>query len=718
MKYLNYIILSLILFQLNLGYGQVLSTHPRLFLDSDVVSKLKSRKNANTDEWKKEKERLDAYYNWSGQDIINDYIGQYEYIMTYALGYYASDNQAYMDKAIDILMAFYNATTDASIEFDSGYRSRSYLFYMALGYDWCYNNMTSAQREQIRDRIITWADWVKANGYARWGSQYFEPGNNYSAGHLVGITSAGYAIYSENEKKGNEYRTYSLNTISDILPFINTRLRGGDANEGWSYGSGYAMNLFYTFAIIKTASMDHKDYFLDTTWDEEVIQFLIYATLPDRKYLLPNGDWARESTGLIWDQHRTVSDLISTYSDKKTARQIACYWGRETYPSSDFHNFYVWRPFLFYNNEEQILDYKTVAPFNHKYWTFTDSSGTGQFLQRTDWSSSATWVSFRAGGMFGDHAHNGNGHVEIWENGWLVIDDNILSSSGTLIPDYAHNMVQIQPMSETWNLPKNPYHLAEHAIIPRREFTTKYSYIWENSTNVYEKQADNTAVKAERQFFYLPTEKIVITFDIVETVNASYYKKNRWHFYGTPSLNGNIISYSNGVSKIYCHPIFPLNPKITINNNTVDIEYGTAEKKNYYITVLYTNSNNSSYYKVRGISRDAGNVQDSDLFGAYIPIGTLSNSVVFVSDSPAYSYDHLAYSVPDNKYSNNYIVGLQPSTIYYVNIQSGSGTMSVDVNLIETNGSTPNNTTENGVLFFTNTGEASPQKPIDIRLMK
>lgn len=716
MRYLKYLLLLSVLVQFS--FAQVVSTHPRVMLNSEIIGKLKNRRASNSAEWQRLKQRLDAYYSWTGEQIISDYIGQYEYIMTYALGYYASDNQAYINKAVDILMAFYNATNDASIQFDSGYRSRSYLFSLALGYDWCYNFMSESQRQQIRDRIIVWADWVKANGYAVWGTQYFEPGNNYSAGHLAGINCAGYAIHSENSAKGNAYLTHSTNTISQILPFINSRLQGGDANEGWSYGSGYAMSLFYAFAATKTASTDQRDYFLETTWDEQIIEFLIYATLPDRDHLLPNGDWARESTGLIWDQHRTVADQISSYSDKQTARQIACYWGKETYPTSDFHNFYVWRPFLFYNNEETVTDYKTISPFSNRNWVFTDSSGTGQFVQRTDWSTNATWVSFRAGGMYGDHAHNGNGHAEIWENGWLVIDENILSRSGTLIPDHAHNRVQIQPMSETWNLPRNPYNRAEHAQIPRREFTSAYSYIWENSTNVYQLQKDNTATKTERQFFWLPDSKIMVTFDIAATTSSSYYKRNRWHFFDTPQRNGNILSYSNGSSKVFCHPVYPLNPTITINSVTADIEYATAMQKNYFVTALYTTSSSASALSVQGISRDAGNVQQSDVYGAAVTRGTTTYSVVFAGDDAGYNYDHIGYSMEISSSSSHYLTGLDPSASYYVTLSSVGNTLTVDVSKDQSVNAIPLSASENGVLHFSYSLEPGPQAPQGIKITR
>jgi len=723
MRYLKYILVLLICVQFNKSIGQVITTHPRLFLDSLVINDLQTRRVANTTEWQRLKQRLDAYYTWTGAQIISNYIGQYEYIMTYALGYYATTDINYMNKAVDILMAFYNATTDATIQFDSGYNSRSYLFSMALGYDWCYNYMTSTQRTQIRNRIIVWTDWVIANGYAVWNSLYFEPGNNYSAGHLAGITSSAYAIYSENNVKGEEYRSHSHNTIADILPFMNSRLSGGDANEGWSYGSGYAMSVFYAYGIIKTASSDHYDYFQQTSWDNDVINFLIYATLPDRDHILPNGDWARESTGLIWDQHRTVADLISTFCDSQTQRGLACYWGIETYSSSSFHNFYVWRPFIFFNNEEQVIDYKTIFPFNTKYWVFTDSSGTGQFVQRTNWNNNAQWVSFRSGGMYGDHAHNGNGHFEIWENGWLIIDENITSSSGILIPDYAHNRVQLEPMSETWNLPSNPYNIAEHAEIPRREFTSYYSYIYENSLNVYQRQSNNTATKTERQFFYLPKQKSVFTYDIAATTSSSYYKKYRLHFPSAPTQNGNMLTYSNGISQVYGHTTYPINPSITIYNNTnnnysVDIEYPSSEVKNYYFNMFYTRNSGSSAYTVNGISRDNSNVQISYLYGASVEISDTSYCVVFTSDNTSFTYDHLAYSVPLNNNIYIYCAGLQLSTTYYLKTTISSGNLNIDINRVNTGGTTSINTSSNGVLKTIYYGNPPPSRPKNVRIRK
>ena len=714
MKRLKYIFIITIVFVL-FARGQVVNGHPRLILTDQIIQKLKQRRADNTAEWQRLKARMDAYYNLSGEEIISDYLGQYEYIMTYALGYYATDRTDYMDKAVDILMAFYNHTSDNSIEYDSGYHSRDHLFALAIGYDWCYNALSSNQRNAILQRLITWTDWIIDNGYAVWGSEYFVPGNNYAIGHLLGITAAGYAIYDENSTKANEYINHSNGTVSDVLPFLNSRLQGGDANEGWSYGSGYAMNLFQAFAIIKSASTSHTDYFQQTTWDDQVIYFLTYATLPDREHLLPNGDWARESTGLIWDQHRTVSDIISSFSDNEKSRQIACYWGPETFPTQDGHNFYVWRLFLYFNHEETPLDYKTTTPFSNQLWTFTDSSGTGQFVQRTDWSESAQWVSFRAGGMYGDHAHNGQGHFEIWQNGWLVIDENIKSHSGTLIPDSAHNRVQIDPVSYHWHIPRLGYTNAEHSRIPRREFTDTYSYIWENSTNIYKYQSDNTVTNTEREFLYLPNERMVWTFDNVSTESAGDQKLYRLHFFERPTLQNNILSYSNGTTKVFAHTVFPSDARISVHGNRIDVEYANRQTRNLFLHVLYTRSNNSGNFSVQEISPEKGNVTSAALYGGSVQMQNKTVVVAFLDPNAGNASD-IEFSYSGTGLIDQYVLGLDRSTEYYVTISYQNSQTNVTISKSFRSGAQKITSSGNGVLKVTHTNGNVLMAPQKLRI--
>ena len=79
--------------------ADVIQTHPRIFLTPDIITQLQNKKNDNTLEWQRVEDRLNAISNYTGAQLIADYIEEYEYLMTAALGYYATGNQTYMDKA-------------------------------------------------------------------------------------------------------------------------------------------------------------------------------------------------------------------------------------------------------------------------------------------------------------------------------------------------------------------------------------------------------------------------------------------------------------------------------------------------------------------------------------------------------------------------------------------------------------------------------------------
>lgn len=687
------------------SFAAVRNLHPRVLMTQDIINNLKSRRAANTAEWQRIDERCNAYWNWTGEEIINDYITQYEYIRTYALGFYATDSMDYMTRAVDILMAFCRLTTVSDIEFDSYYRSRSYLPAMAHGYDLCYNYMTSAQRDTIRTRIIAWADGVKSGGYARFGSLYYEPGNNYAAGHCYGVGTAGYAIVSENTTKGNEYISWADSTIDDMIGFWNTRLKGGDANEGWSYGSGYGMNTFLYVATKTTADSPSVNKFSSTTYDEDAVDFLIYATLPDNEHILPNGDWARESTGLLWSQHRTVADIVSTFSDNTKSKQLARYWGPIASPTSEEHNFYVWRPFLLYNYEGTSLDYTTTTPFSDTLYTFTDSSGTGQFIQRTGWTTSDTWVSFRAGGMYGDHAHNGNGHFEIWKNGWLIIDDNIKSSDGLGIPDYAHNCIQFPTVSDSWNLPGGDYANAVHAAIPYRDFTSNYSYIWENSDDIYAGQADNTSTKAERRFLYIPEADLIWTFDIANTTTSTTDVQYRVNYNGAITASGGDWYYSNGTSRINTHCAYPTSG-ITgtiangaysgATNTRLDLQYDTASSSKYFVVAHYINS---AFLTEQDI-----NIADG--YGSAIVKADTTYLAMFTDGLSG----DINFTANDNVKTKYYIDGITPSTTYYVTNTDNGTTRTINISTSSSGSDFSATSSSQGLLYFTSNGQSQPIK--------
>lgn len=677
-------------------------SHPRIWLTEEKIAQLKANRTANTAEWQRLDARCQAYWSWTGAEIIADYIAQYDYMLHYAMGHYAGAGAGYMSRAVDILVAFVNGTdATTTIAYDSDYRSRSYLVSMAAAYDLCYDSLTTGQRTLVADRIKAWATHVAANGYARYGSLYYEPGNNYAAGHMNGMLFSALALWESDSATVATHRTTALAALADMEDFMTTRLNSGDANEGWSYGAGTTQNWFYAMGGLKTAEM--TDYFSGFEFEENIMKVMYYFVTPDKDFILANGDWARESTGLIYSNHRSVVDMISTYSDDETTQRLAMEWAEDKYPVADVHNFYVWNPFLFHNMDLDAIDYTVTQPYQDTLYYFTDSSSTGQFVARTGWGSTDTWVNFRAGGMYGDHAHNGNGHFEISKNGRLVIDDNVWDYDGTQIGDYSHNCVQFPTVSDTWNLPSLDYYMAEHAAIPYRDFTANYYYIWENSTNVYAYQGDNTSTKAERRFLYIPEADIVWTFDIANTTSSTTDVEYREHYNSAVTASGGDWYYSNGTSRINTHCAYP-------SAHSGSITSGASGRTNNQLNITQTSASTDHYFVVANYINSAFLTQQdiaiTDGYGSAIVKADTTYLAMFTDGLTG----NIQFTHDDNVKTKYFIDGINPGTTYYVTNTDNGSTRTITVST-SAGGDFEAASSSQAMLYFTSDGESSP--PVD-----
>lgn len=693
---------------------RVVPTHPRIFITDEVISNLQNRRQQNTLEWQQLQGRITTATSYQSHVLAasNFYEGQH-YIFALAMSYYATGNTAHRDTAVAIFRKYFERrTTDNSMRRDVGYDSRSVMVEMAVAYDWLYNYMPNDFRIAVRTRLVKWADSILYNPitYGRFGSIYFDEGNNYCIGHLAGITSVAYAIYSEDTVNGNRLLTICENNLPLFMNYSNTRLKGGDANEGWSYGAGYAYSFFRTLAIIKSASYYHTDKFAETTYDEDAINFLIHATLPEKKAMLAEGDWARESSGKLWDYHRFVADIVSSYSNDETTRRLARFWSNENIPITSFAvTAYRWSPFLFSNQDIQGLDYHQDAAFNEKH-IYTDTSGTGQFIRRTDWSPNAQWVSYRAGARWGDHAHDGPGHFSIYEKGWLIIDNNIKSRSGIEGSDSMHNCIHFEGMNADEHYPYNGYADAEHAGNIRREFTNNYSYIWSDHTPIYTARFwYNTVIKSQRQFLYIPRMKSIFTYDIAENTQG----RKKWYginFNDTNSvINNRLYSYANNGIKALVQTAYPIETSVEKKGRLLRVKNTQQQNKDYFVHVAYTQPDTAQPKTITSLCRESGLVLISDLYGAFVQRSDTSCAVLFASDNSAYRFDTLKYLLPTTATVQHYIAGLEIASSYYITcIRTPNNLTEITVTTNARPNSTLFQSSHAGILHFTITPGVIP----------
>lgn len=685
---------------------QVKTSHPRILLDSVIIQKLQSRATNNTIEWQQLVTRISAVSGYNAQFIMNNVYEGQQYAFMYALSFYASGNTAHRDSSVSIFKEYFNNyTKDSSMFFDSGYESRSTMVEISMLYDWLYNYLPPTFRNTVRTRLIHWANWIltKPNIYGIWTGPYYYEGNNYTMGHFLGITSVGFAIHSEDQINGNKFISKADSIRPFLMAYTNTRLKNGDANEGWGYGAGYAVNYFKALAMFKTGTNNTLNHFTNTTYDEDVAKFLPFASLPNLAHMLPEGDWARESTGELWEYHRLAADLVSSYSDNSQAQQVAVFWANETVPFNKFAvTAYRWFPFLFSNKEITPVDYRTQTFYQNNY-IYTDTSGTDQFIRRTGWNTNSQWVSYRAGGRYGDHAHNGSGHFSVYDNGWLLIDNNIRTSSGIEGSDSMHNCFHIQKMNNIEMYPFNEP--IEHSTAIRRDLTQEYSYLWTNSTPIYQarSQVFNCVNKNQRQFFYVPELQKIALFDIVKTSN-NYKKWFGLNYNGVPTISNDssFSYYSNAQKTAYVHTCYPPTKSVSTYSNSVRVGNKPTQQNNYFMHLVNVLPNASPALNIISVNRDNGRVLQSDFYGSYHQDNVKNYCILFAGDDPGYNYDSLIYEVPSStKVLHSYIAGLTPSSIFYTSYTfPTSATIRIKISVQNHAGSIPYNSTAGGILSF------------------
>lgn len=664
------------------SYSQVITTHPRLFLSSDKITRLQNRANNNTTSWNQVQSLTTLAMAQSSAVLAADATGAgRQYVFPLMLSYFATGNTAHRDKATEILVTYcINHTTNSQISQLTGPGRHNEIAELSIAYDWCYPYLSAADRTTIRNRIIAWADYIITNTShpGNMATNNYYEGDFALLGNFYALVAAAYAIHSEDNAKGNQY----LGVINTVLPrlmtFIGTRLNNGDANEGWAtIGVHSIHSLFRSFAIIKTASSAGTDKFQETLYDQQVIKFLAHATTPSNNNLVLDGEL---SSLQLYDFHRHVSDIISSYSDDAETRGVAKYFSINHIPFSQFKNNVrkSWS-FLLLNEEEQTLDYRTLPSYGNKR-VFTGESGTGQFLGRSSWNTDAQWVNFKAGGHYGQRASDGQGHFSLYENGWLIIDSNMttLPQSGIVTQDIARNVVQFTPGNTNTQVlfPVNGFSNAEHSQFIHTELAQNFSYFKVNNTPIYTPRFNNSVYAAFRSFLYIPNEKVLFVYDEAANTSPTYSPNFALHFPDdnfTTNANNKVITYANTQTTVYDHILIPEEISITegrANGNGGVRVSSTSHgwhgvSSNVFLQCIYTNPNASGARDVT-IMNNNNFVTMGGLYGAFFRNTDRNNLVVLHGYSVQYQKDSVHYHCTSTGATNHIIVQLKPNTMYYL----------------------------------------------------
>ena len=313
---------------------------------------------------------------------------------------------------------------------------------VALVYDWCFDQVSSSQRQRWIEYAnqAVWNVWHHAD--ARWGSSSFpwsgwsvdNPSNNYYYSFLRATMLLGLATYNENpaaEDMLTQFRDGKI--LGELVPTFDADLVGGASREGTGYGVSMR-RLFELYDFWRSTTGEGLAY--KTPHTRASFVAFMHQIVPTLDKVAPTGDHARDATAALFDYHRDyLEELMRLFPADPMAARAKSLLAESSVPKMSSGFMAVW-DFL---NDSTDITAAPLASMNTAYY----AEGIGQMYARSSWDKDATWMNLTAGPYTESHAHQDQGALMIYKGGWLMADANIGSHSGLSQATTSHSLVRI-----------------------------------------------------------------------------------------------------------------------------------------------------------------------------------------------------------------------------------------------------------------------------------
>jgi hypothetical protein len=310
-----------------------------------------------------------------------------------------------------------------------------------LTYDWCFDTVSSDQRERWLAYAYqaVWNVWHPDD--AEWSGNSFpwsgwsvdNPSNNYYYSFLRAAMMFGLAAHGELNGASEQLDFVRGEKIGDqLVPTFERDLAGGGSREGTGYGVAM-MNLFELYDFWEGST--GEDLAGLTSHTRSSLLHFIHATVPTRDRVAPTGDHSRDSTAALFDYHRNYVQILAwLYADDPLAPRARYFLSRSSVPEMS-QRFMLVYDFLYDGGAEEV----PVDDLSRAY----HAPGPGEVYNRSSWDEDATWVNLIAGPYTESHAHQDQGSLMIYKGEWLAYDPNVDSASGIEQDVDRHNLVAI-----------------------------------------------------------------------------------------------------------------------------------------------------------------------------------------------------------------------------------------------------------------------------------
>ncbi|WFB37190.1 DUF4962 domain-containing protein [Kiritimatiellota bacterium B12222] len=323
-----------------------LSAHPRLLFGAEDIESLKA--NAQTPMGKIFMRNLEAYLSTPPQGPAfakNDTDGQRHGLWrmpTLGLHYVLTGNQQSFDHAVAYLQLLVdNDIWQKAPERNSGMGAANVMIGAALVYDWLYQDLDPAFREQVRQTLIHHAREMYYGGHlnrnniknAYW---QHDPQNNHRWHRNAGLTLCAIAAY-----QGSDQETWLLEIVQEQLAYV-IQWRPDDGS--YSEGPGYMIfGGLHLMLAMTAADRNLGTDFLSSPFIRNNGKFIAQSLVPSRQHSFMFNDMGK-GEGLAG--YANYLYKIADLSDDGTLQYLLDESWRSKAPKS-VH--VAWVPLIWYN---------------------------------------------------------------------------------------------------------------------------------------------------------------------------------------------------------------------------------------------------------------------------------------------------------------------------------------------------------------------------------
>lgn len=697
--------------QSNTGYTGILPDHPRLYFESGLVANIQAKAcydaNGNPIGGCSPSADWTQFYNW-----INDGSAYWRpQSGDYLLAYYATQNSSYAQNAISVAD---ETIADMKKERGDSYlHIHKYVKNVAMVYDVLYDQLSTSQRTayaNYMNQVMTELWNPSDNPYNEWnGWATNNPGNNYYYSFLLATAFAGLALYNDNPSPPSlPYDGTTYNDIYEFLeakmtgqmvPFLQSYGKGGGWHEGVNYRQGSWNHMYEMFLVLRNAG--GPDYFQDISFPRETVYYNHYILQPGNRYLYPGGDLARSSSMEVSNYDRKIMLFLADGLKGQLESQYAQYILENIYAEMD------WKYLLgfeFALADDLPSRNTTELPKVYR------AEGLDWVTSRSGWNSNDVCVSFISADKILGHQHRDQNSFVIFKEGWQAADASTYSASGIIQSTDTHNTIIVDGWGQRYG--------EGTGDVLKYEATDEYTYVVGDATDAYyggergnKGRGDPPLLTMfQRELVHIQPDFVVV-FDRITPVSASSEIKYLIHSHSQASVQGDLITSTEGGGKMFHKTLLPQNFTMSVvgenhgrdgarSSYRVEIKPQTPTANHINLNVVYMGPSSTSTMP----TADLFPTDTDNMVGTKLDVGGTDVVLLFTKDpAGAAPQGSVIYEIGRATQTEHYLMDLKVATRYSVEKVANGETLTVIVT--EGDGQMTSN---EGILSFA-TGGATPK---------